>query len=218
MAKSVRMEVIDHGAHDRDGLLRITFLNQDLAGKRASFTLEAEVKVDDSSPVHDDKVLHKEEFTISAHKPMRDIRLPSASFDHFSYQGNKIDILLHCKLTIDDSILFDTKLTEALNIPLGDKPKINNNASAIIDPKDIFNFFANLKAIPAHNQLLTLGLAVIGGIVIVVNAIIGIHDQFVPQSMTWLYSHPTNSDDSGPLESALAGSGILGVMINEFRM
>ena len=213
MANSVRMEIVDHGAHDRDGLLRITFLDQGLVGKRAKFTLEVEVKVDDSSPVHDDKVLHREEFVIASNQLMRDIILPSSSFDHYSYNGNKIDILLHCKLTVDDSILFDTKLVEALDISLGDKPKVKTDASAIIDPNDVFSFFANLQAIPAHNQLMTLGLGVIGGIVVLVNAVIGIHDQFVPQSMTWLYSHPTNSDDSGPLESALAGSGVLGVLI-----
>ena len=213
MAKSVRMEIIDHGAHDRDGLLRITFLDRELAGKRAKFTLEVEVKVNDSSPVNGGKILHSEEFNISSHQLMRDIKLPSSSFDHYSYNGNKIDILLHCKLTVDDSLLFDTKLADTLEIPLGDKPKVKTDAGSIIDPGDVFNFFANLKAIPAHNQAMTLGLAVIGGIVVVVNAIIGIHDQFVPQSMTWLYSHPTNSDDAGPLESALAGSGVLGAII-----
>jgi hypothetical protein len=100
-----------------------------------------------------------------------------------------------------------------MDLTIGDKPSVNDDAKSIIDPKDIFSFFANLKAIPVYNQALTSGLVVIGGIVVIVNAIIGIHDEFVPQSMTWLYSQATSSDDSGPMEIALTGSGILGVGI-----
>jgi len=163
--------------------------------------------------VHDGKVLFEEKFTIRSDQLMHDIVIPADHLKRYTYDGRKIKILLHCKLTIDDSLLFDTKLTESLELPLGSKPRVDNDARAIIDPQDIFSFFANLKAIPAHNQAMTLGLVIVGGIVIIVNAIIGIHDQFVPDSMTWLYSHSRNSDDAGPLEMALGGGGVLGVGI-----
>ena len=213
MAKTVRMEIIDHGSADRDGLLRITFLDSGLVGKQAEFSLESEVNVDDSSPVHDEKILYEEKFTIRADRLMHDIVIPADHLKRYTYHGSKISILMHCKLKVDDSLLFDTKLTESLELPLGGKPRVDNDATTLIDPKDIFSFFANLKAIPAHNQLMTLGLVIVGGIVVIVNAIIGIHDQFVPDSMTWMYSHSRNSDDAGPLEMALGGSGILGVGI-----
>lgn len=213
MAKTVRMQIVDHGAADRDGILRITFLDAELVGKQVEFTLASEVKVDDSSPVHEEKVVYQKKFTIRADKLTRDIVIPAKHLSRYTYKGNKISILLHCKLKVDDGLLFDTKLTESLDLPLGKSPRVDNNSSAIIEPKDMFSFFANLKAIPAHNQLMTLGLAVIGGIIVVVNAIVGIHDQFVPDSMTWLYSHSSNSDDAGPLEMALGGSGLLGAGI-----
>jgi len=194
----------------REGIIRITILDPRLAGKGAEFSLVSEVEVDDSSPVHEEKTLYSEKFVIGN---SHEIRIPADHLKRYTYEGNKINILLHCKLIVNDSLLFDTKLSESLELPLGHKPKVDNASSAIIDPQDIFSFFANLKAIPAHNQLMTLILVVCGGIVVIVNAIIGIHDQFVPDSMTWLYSHARDSDDAEPLEMALGGSGLLGAGI-----
>ena len=184
-----------------------------MRGKQATFSLESEVRVDDKSPVHDDQVHYEETFTITASRMQHDIVIPAKHFDRYTYRGNMIDILMRARLKVDDSVLFDSKHIENLELPLANKPKVDNDAKSIIDPRDIFSFFANLKAIPAHNQAITLLLVVVGGIVMVVNAIIGVHDQFVPDSMTWLYSHARNSDDSGPLETALGGSGLLGVAI-----
>jgi hypothetical protein len=206
MAKSIQMEIVS----SHEGVVRITVLDSGLAGKQAEFSLVSEVKVDDSSPVHEEKTLYSEKFII---RRDHEIHIPPDDLRRYTYEGHKIKILLHCRLTVDDSLLFDTKLTESFKLPLGHKPKIDNDSSAIIDPQDIFSFFANLKAIPAHNQVMTFILVVCGGIVVIVNAVIGIHDQFVPDSMTWLYSHARNSDDAGPLEMALGGSGLLGAGI-----
>jgi hypothetical protein len=207
------MQILDTGSSQRDGRLRITFGDSQYAGKQAVFSLESEVRVDDSSPVHDDRILYEEEFVIESGKLSHEVIIPAEHLDRYTYKGNKISILMHCKLSVDDSLLFDTKLTESFELPLGTKPRVDNDAGSIIDPKDIFSFFANLKAIPAHNQATALALVVVGGIVVIVNAIIGIHDQFVPDAMTWFYSHPKSSDDAGPLEMSLTGSGVVGVGI-----
>ena len=44
-------------------------------------------------------------------------------------------------------------------------------------------------AIPTENAILTIGLLVVGLILIVINLLIGIHDQMSPEYATWLYSH-----------------------------
>ncbi|MCW8963676.1 MAG: hypothetical protein OQL16_07750 [Gammaproteobacteria bacterium] len=214
MSAKATVEIIDHGDADRDAILRVTILDQDLYGKQATLRVETQVKVDDSSPVHDEKLLMERTFQLTSTKPVIDIKLPSRKVPGFGYSGKQIKILLRTKLVVDDSVMFDTKIEGEHDLKLLDKPRVNNDAKSIIDPNDLFSFFANLKAIPAHNQVMTLMLVVVGGIVMLVNAVIGVHDQFVPEAYTWLYSH-TSSDGEGssPLAAALAGSGVLGAGI-----
>ena len=77
-----------------------------------------------------------------------------------------------------------------------------------------FDFFKNLKAIPFHNQLLTMAIVGIGGILAILNALVGAHDQFVQESFTWIYSHTDSDGDSqSPLINSLIGSGALGAMV-----
>ena len=78
----------------------------------------------------------------------------------------------------------------------------------MVEPPDAFDFFANLKAIPFHNQILTMILAVVGAIVVAVNTLVGIHDQLVPEPNTLLYSHyDTDGDSVSPFINSLTTSG-----------
>ena len=53
-----------------------------------------------------------------------------------------------------------------------------------------------------------------GGLVSLLNLVVGFHDQFVAESATWLYSRVNSDGESqSPLVAALAGSGGLGVVV-----
>jgi hypothetical protein len=191
---------------------RITVQDPDLIGHKAAFSLEQKVEVKDSRPVNKSRSLFEHKFTISSAETS--FGIPKNAFKAFSYQGRKIDIKIESKVVVDDSILFDTKLSQEEEFNLG--TKINNkvDANLIIEPKDLFSFFSNLKAIPAQNQITTLVLALAAGILIIVNTLIGAHDQFTPQSQTYFYSHyDSDGDGQSPLMNSLLGSGALGAML-----
>ena len=184
----------------------------ELVGHDAEFQLVAEVEVKDSRPVHDEKVLFRQKFKILQN--IHTFEIPRNAIKAYSYKGRKIKINIHTKVKVDDALIFDTRVSEQQQVSIGAKPAITNDANGIIEPNDIFKFFENLKAIPAHNQLITMLLLVIGGIIMLVNALIGLHDQFVPESMTYLYSHVNSDGESqSPLVGALVGSGVLGVLV-----
>jgi len=57
-------------------------------------------------------------------------------------------------------------------------------------------------------------LLVVGLVVIVVNMLIGVHDQFSPEHATYFYSHfDSDGDGSSPLVKALGGCGAIGAAI-----
>jgi len=109
---------------------------------------------------------------------------------------------------------FDTKVSEEIVYNLNRKPKINRNTKALIEPKDSFNLFSNLGAIPILNRLLTMVLALAALVIITVNSIIGLHDQMVPESQTYFYSQTDiNGDSDSPLINSLLLSGGVGTAV-----
>jgi hypothetical protein len=203
---------------DQDGGLVAEILIHDrkLIGKKAKFSIEHNVKVLDSRPVSDSKVLMSHEFKTQGNKEI--IKIPAKilkSKGFFPYSGEKIKIKCHARLQIDDKLIRkDTTIWQKLPVDVLKKPLIDNDTKELIDPKDIFQFFKNLMAIPAHNKVFTLGLLVIGLILIVVNMLIGFHDQMSPDYATWLYDHHGSDGDSeSPLLKALMGCGGIGVAI-----
>lgn len=131
----------------------------------------------------------------------------------YSYKGDKIDLRLQLQLTIDDGILFDSEAESSHDLPLGDRPRIGDDDGASMDPKDVFNFFANLSAIPYRNRMITLGLCLVGGVLILVNGVVGVHDQFVPEAQTLFYDHTGDDGSESPLMKALFGCGAAGAAI-----
>ncbi|MFL3666146.1 MAG: hypothetical protein ACJ06V_06150 [Verrucomicrobiota bacterium] len=65
---------------------------------------------------------------------------------------------------------------------------MNNNTDELIELKDIFSFSKNLMAIPSHNKIVTFGFLIVGLGVIVVNMLIGVHDEFSPRYATYIYA------------------------------
>jgi len=193
--------------------LRVTITVHDasLVGRSAEFHFVAETRVKDKRPQHKETILYRKKLTI---RGSQEFLLPRARLCVYTYQGKQIDLLLHTRLEVDDGVLFDTRLSQQQALDLGIKAPVSTDAQTLVEPPDDFMFFSNLAAIPAHNRMVTLALAVVGGLVMLVSALIGAHDQFVPESATWLFSHyQSDGDSNSPLANGLAGSGAAGAAV-----
>ena len=195
-----------------DIVCRVEVIDSGLIGRDAVISVIAKVEVQDKRAVHDQRTLHTQNIHLSS-VPV-EIRIPRDEMRAFTYSGRMITIKLHTRLVVDDAILFDTEITEEQELKLGTKPKIAKNTKSIIEPSDAFNLFKNLGAIPIESRFLTIILLAVGCVVIAANTLIGIHDQFSPEQLTWFYSHvQADGDGSSPLVNSLIGSGGLGISI-----
>lgn len=214
---------LDFKSTDDGGLIvRINYNDPDLAGKNAVLSVERTVTVKDRRPVHGKKTLSSMNLILEpdGHRVKISPENLKRIGDAFPYSGHMIKIETFVRLKVNDSIIpfMDTEVKRGLCGYLDGKnpkrAKVSNNAKELIDPKDSFKFFKNLRALPIQNQLATLGFLIIGGILIVVNFFVGLHDQMSPDHMVWLYDHyDSDGDSSSPLMKALTGCGAVGVMI-----
>ena len=204
----LQLETLENG----DALVKVKVLDEKYLGHHASFSLVAEVEVKDRRGIDQEKILFKKAFLLSNREYQFEI--PAASLKVYSYKGGMIEIKLHTRLKIDDGFLFDTKISEQQQLSLGIKPQVSNNAKAMVDPKDRFNFFANLKAIPSRNRVYTLALSIVGIGLIALNALLGVVDQFSAPGSTLFYDH-SNADGEyeSPLLKALMSCGLLGAVL-----
>lgn len=183
-----------------------------LYGHSAEFRLARKVVVKDSKPVHASDVVFRARIEVVGAQNI--VEIPREQLRAYSYRGTLIDIELHTELKIDDGLIFDTLVREEQQIAAGLKPAISTDARGIVEPEDAFDFIANLKAIPPANQLLTLLLMIVGGIVIAFNTWLGWHDQMAPDHLTFLYSHRDSDGDSqSPLMTSLMASGAFGAAV-----
>jgi len=182
----------------------------DLAGKSATFSVVQQVRCKVDSPVHKSRTLLEHEFQLRAGE--QQLALGALPPEIFAYQGQKIDIELVGRLEIDDGVFFDTKVQVGI-APVSTLPprrKGPADAKSVHSPGDEFDFFANLRAIPSKARLLVIWLMLLGGPVIMANALLGVRDQFVPDSRVWFYDHSGDDGSESPILKALAGSGAAG--------
>ncbi|HCV99534.1 MAG TPA: hypothetical protein DGJ56_09590 [Verrucomicrobiales bacterium] len=194
---------------------KFSFLDPELIGKEATFTIEQYVNVNDFRPVNKSNTLFSLSFTASSTPEL--VTIPSHVMKErpYTYNGAKIDVECFAILKVNDKwIRSDTSTQKRLPDTNLKKSKIGGSASNLIEPKDVFSFTKNLMAISARNKIATFGLMMIGLILIVINMILGIHDQMSSEHATILYSHyDSNGDSSTPLGKALVGYGAIGVAI-----
>lgn len=210
MASAIDMDLVQDEAGASGALTcRLRVNDPDLLGHAAVFSIVAEVEVKRSSGVDHAETLYSHSF--QALEQDTELTIPKGRLSFYSYAGKHIDLQVHTRVEVDDAMIFDTTVSEEQLVRVGLKPRRNSNVREIIEPSDTFQFFSNLKAIPRQNQLITLALVVLGGLVMLANAVIGVHDQLSPESATWLYSHyDSDGDANSPLVTALVGSGALG--------
>lgn len=182
-----------------------------LAGKVATLTVEHHAKVKRSSPKHATRPLGTRKLTLAAGQNR--IALGDMLDGVFAYRGSKLDIELRAKLVVDDGILFDTRvdvdLSPACQLP--PRKAVPDDARSVHSPPDRFSFIANLRAIPGRARLLVIGMLVIGLPLLAVNALVGVRDEFVPESEVWFYDHTGDGESESPLMKALTGSGVVGL-------
>lgn len=185
----------------------------DLVGKSGELKVELNANVKRGSPVHKREVLASHRFTLVAGQNR--VPLGDALEAVFAYRGHQLDLALEAKIEIDDGLIFDTEieldLASVCRLPArGDAPK---DHGSIHSPRDRFNLIANLRAIPAKARVIVLWLIAVGVPVILLNAVVGTRDQFVPESQVWFYDHTGDDGGESPLMKALSGSGAMGMAL-----
>lgn len=182
-----------------------------LLGRPAKFSLLRKVEVNDSRPVNaSDEPLRREIASLSTRN---EVMVAKEELQFYSYNGSKVRISLTAELKIDDSILFDTAITQDQEIALGMKPGVTENAKEMVEPSDAFNFITNFNAIPPKNKMITAVLMMAALVVIGVNSLIGLHDELSPDSAIWFYDHRGSKGSESPLFKSLVGSGGVGLAI-----
>lgn len=183
-----------------------------LHGHKGELRVKRTVAVKDSRPVNESDVLFRRE--IESLAPRNEIEIHRASLQAYTYRGSRIDVEIESELEVDDGIIVDTAIREHEELLLGGKANVSDDAKGLVEPRDAFDFITNFKAIPVRNQAITAMLLFVGGIVIAINTLVGVHDQFKPDMQTWFYDHRDSDGDSeSPLQKSLVGSGALGTAI-----
>ena len=153
---------------EQDGVVAIVMpLDPSVAGREAELRLVQRAKVKRSNPVHKERTLLARKFALSS-GPNR-IELGNRLDEVFAYRGEALDLELKIELEIDDGFFFDTEVEHDLStwgrLPARAAPPLPHKQ--VHSPADRFNFFANLRAIPAGARLVVLWLLLLGGPVLV---------------------------------------------------
>ena len=131
--------------------LKIT--NPKMMGKKAEFKLDLASDVHDSRAVDDAKNLYAHNFTVD--RTEYQLKIPTDSFDCFTYKGTHASIVLRANLKVDDAwILKDSEVSRTAQLKLVDaRTGGGGDASAEIDPFDKVQFSKNFNALSADRKL-----------------------------------------------------------------
>lgn len=182
-----------------------------LLGRSAVFRLNRRCEVNDGRPVNasDTPVEHE----IASLATRNEVMVPAQQLQFYSYAGSKIRISLNAELKVDDSILFDTEISQEQEIALGLKPAVSGNAKELIEPKDTYNFLTNFRAIAPKNKMIVAVLMFFALIVVGINSIVGLHDEFTSDAQIWFYDHHGSKGGESPALKSLLGSGGVGLAL-----
>ncbi len=188
-------------------------------GKKATFSIFRKVSVKNSRPVNDSKILFDTDFIVSTnHKIIAPYAIMQKLSGSFPYSGPKIKIQTFAEVKVSSLIFSDSisrfVMSNHTSSKVPQRAKVKNNAKELIDPKDTFKFFKNLGSIPDENKIATILLLGFGGGLMILNFLIGCHDQFVPEHLTWVYSHyDSDGEGESPLINSLMGCAVIGITI-----
>ena len=198
----------------QDGHLhaRIEVHDRDLLGHDAELRLLLRARVKDKRPVHGSRTLWEHRFRLES--ASIDLQIPDDCLaGAYVYAGSKLDVLLESQLKVDDALLFDTSVGSDHSELLGPQPRACTGDIKQLEPADAFSLTANLAAIPGRNRLIAIALIVFGGLLVLGNMLLGLHDEFTPEAQTLFYDHSGSDGSESPLMKALMGSGALGAAV-----
>lgn len=190
----------------------ITVIDPKWVGRKARLQIEHVAHVKGyASPIHNRRSLLKQTLHLRAGEQRITVRLEPGQY---AQTGTKLDLRFEAELTVDDGVLIDSKLHATCTTPSHTRPPQQSCPKVVVEPPDRFAFWSNLRAIPLHNRFLVLGLAVVAGLIIAVNTVVGIHDQSVAHSQTWFYAQQNSKGESqSPFLASLTTSGLLGGLV-----
>lgn len=208
MSTTFRARLV-HGLSDDAPQCELGGIAPELIGHAATLSLRVKVDVKRSSGVDASEPICEIPLKLTATQ-LR-LPLPTLPASLYRYRGQGIDIDLVARLRVDDGVIFDTTLEAPLDLPTR---TLSANAAASatwIEPPDQYSLAANLRALAPRDRLIVKLLLAIAGLVGGGNAVIGLHDQFVPESNVLWYDHRGSDGSESPAMKSLAGSGMLGV-------
>ena len=189
----------------------ITSNNSKAIGQPFSFSIFTKVKVTQSRGIHSRIRAHKRDFTMQRSQTLS---VPLSQLKALPYQGKSIKIALEAILEGRGKTKHNPQIIHRLEKPFFQRAPQVRDAANLIEPKDIFNFRKNLEVIPFHNQIFTLGLSLIGLVVVTIINIVGVHDQFCIDGQQYLMSRTDgDGDPQSPVLVALGASGAFGAAI-----
>ena len=180
-------------------------------GESFEFSILTKVTVDQSRGVDSRIRAHKRDFTMQRSQTLS---VPLSQLKALPYQGKSIKIALEAILEGRGKTKNNPQIIHRLEKPIFQRAPQVRDAANLIEPKDIFNFRKNLEVIPFHNQIFTLGLILIGLVVVTIINIVGVHDQFCIDGQQYLMSrNDSDGDPQSPALVALGASGAFGAAI-----
>jgi hypothetical protein len=186
--------------------------DHELLGHDAELSMLLRARVKDSRPVHASRTLWEHRFRLDA--VSIDLLIPDDCLAGcYVYTGSKLDVLLESRLKVDDALLFDTSVDSDHSGLLGPQPRACTGDVKQLEPADAFSLTANLAAIPLRNRIIAIALIVCGGLLVLGNVLLGLHDEFTPEAQTLFYDHRGSDGSESPLMKALMGSGVLGAAV-----
>ncbi len=140
-------------------VLKIT--DPKMMGKKAEFKLDLASDVHDSRAVNDAKNLYVHNFTVD--RTEYQLKIPTDSFDCFTYKGTHASIVLRANLKVDDAwILKDSEVSRTAQLRLVDtRTGGGGDASAEIDPFDNVKFSKNFHALTRKRKIGFISFSVI---------------------------------------------------------
>ena len=135
-----------------------------------------------------------------------------------NYEGDKIRIEHYLEVEVDDHIFVDSTFNLRIKRDMyADKNVENFPSKVLLDPKDHFRFMTNLFTLAPKQQMIVLVLLFCALLFVAINTFIGIHDQFVVESLTWIYSHyDSDGESQSPIIMSLCFSGAFGGLVWTF--
>lgn len=191
--KKASLEFLSKGEFGENAIIRVEIFDRELLNSEIKYRLLCKVKVHKSRAINREEVLLEKSIATTSGETVYDIEIPTSSLETYTYSGNHIDVELHSVLIVDDGILFDTKIKDKHELPLIDKPEISESAKKLVEPKDTYSFFANLKALSPQRRVLTSLAVFLGFGSALAFAVVGIHDQLAVEQDVWLFSHVSSS-------------------------